>query len=79
METQKIKYLENEKIFLDEIKKHLSQFLKGYRLVINKICEKQWTQALKALKLPRNMFSFIKTKLKQSYTQMFMTRISFQK
>ena len=35
METQKIKYLENEKRFLDEIK-NIFQFLKGYHLVINK-------------------------------------------
>ena len=32
METQKIKYLENGKSFLDEIK----AILKGYHLVINK-------------------------------------------
>ena len=30
---QKIGYLENEKSFLDEMKKHFSQFLKGYHLV----------------------------------------------
>ena len=35
MEIQKIKYLENEKRFLDEIK-NIFQFLKGYHLVINK-------------------------------------------
>ena len=35
METQKIKYLENEKRILDEIK-NIFQFLKGYHLVINK-------------------------------------------
>ena len=31
--TQKSEYLENEKSFVDEIKKHFSQFLKGYHLV----------------------------------------------
>ena len=30
---QKLEYLKNEKIFLDEIKKHFSKFLKGYHLV----------------------------------------------
>ena len=30
---QKSEYLENEKSFLDEIKKHFSQFLKGLHLV----------------------------------------------
>ena len=30
---QKFEYLENKKSFLDEIKKHFSQFLKGYHLV----------------------------------------------
>ena len=30
---QKLEYLENEKSFLDEIKKHFSQLLKGYHLV----------------------------------------------
>ena len=30
---QKLEYLEYEKSFLDEIKKHFSQFLKGYDLV----------------------------------------------
>ena len=30
---QKIEYLQNEKSFLDEIKKHFSSFLKGYHLV----------------------------------------------
>ena len=30
---QKFEYLENEKSLLDEIKKHFSQFLKGYHLV----------------------------------------------
>ena len=29
---QKFEYLENEKSFLDEIKKHFLQFLKGYCL-----------------------------------------------
>ena len=33
---QKLEYLEKEKSFLDEIKKHFSYFLKGYHLVINK-------------------------------------------
>ena len=35
-EEEKIKkweYFKNEKSFLDEIKKHFSQFLKGYHLV----------------------------------------------
>ena len=32
MKIQKIEYLENEKIFLDEIKS-IFQFLKGYHLV----------------------------------------------
>ena len=36
MKIQKSGYLENEKIFLDEIKKHFSQFLKGFHLVKNK-------------------------------------------
>ena len=35
--TQKSEYLENEKSFLDEIKKHFSQFLKGYHLVKKKL------------------------------------------
>ena len=30
---QKIEYLEKEKSFLDEVKKHFSQFLKDYHLV----------------------------------------------
>ena len=30
---QKLEYLENEKRFLDEKKKHFSLFLKGYHLV----------------------------------------------
>ena len=30
---QKFEYLENEKSFLDKIKKHFSQFLMGYHLV----------------------------------------------
>ena len=30
---QKSEYLENEKSFLDKIKKHFSQFLMGYHLV----------------------------------------------
>ena len=34
---QKFEYLENEKSFLDEIKKHFSQFLKGYHLVKKKL------------------------------------------
>ena len=33
MGIQKIENLENEKSFLDEIKKNLSQFLKGYYLM----------------------------------------------
>ena len=33
---QKSENLENEKSFLDEIKKHFSQFLKGYHLMKNK-------------------------------------------
>ena len=36
MDIQKFEYLENEKSFLDKIKKHRAQFLKGYHLVINK-------------------------------------------
>ena len=40
METQKIKYLENEKSFLDEIKNIFHSFMgygvKGYHLGINK-------------------------------------------
>ena len=35
-EIKKFEYLENEKSFLDKIKKHFSHFLKGYHLVINK-------------------------------------------
>ena len=34
-ENAKFEYLENEKSFLDEIKKHFSWFLKGYHLVKN--------------------------------------------
>ena len=34
--TQKSEYLENEKSFVDEIKKHFSLVLKGYHLVENK-------------------------------------------
>ena len=33
---QKFEYLENEKSFLGEIKKHFSQFWKGYHLVKSK-------------------------------------------
>ena len=36
METQKFEYLDNEKSFLDEIKKLFSYFLKGYHLIKNK-------------------------------------------
>ena len=36
MEIQKLKYLENEKSFSDEIIVVFSQFLKGYDLVENK-------------------------------------------
>ena len=32
MEIQKLEYLKNEKIFLDETKMHFLQFLKGYHL-----------------------------------------------
>ena len=35
-ERRKYKNLENGKSFLGEIKKHLSEFLKGYHLVKNK-------------------------------------------
>ena len=31
--VQKFEYLENRTSFLDEIKKHFSQFLKGYHLL----------------------------------------------
>ena len=36
MKIHKFEYLENEKSFFDEIKKHFSQFLKDYHLVENK-------------------------------------------
>ena len=68
MEIQKFEFLMNRERFLDEIKKHFSEFFKGYHLVKKKKKKKkpQRTQALTITKanlskcLPSKCILFIK-------------------
>ena len=71
METQKFKYLENEKCFLDEIK-NIFQFLKGYHFVKNKnLLKNSWaTKKIFHYRFPKpflnsifffNLFILLKT------------------